>query len=279
MKKLASILLVFAIALSCFVFIGCDTEDKLGFFKERKIKKDYIEQFGIQGKNFADVVLDYYGGNYNGYEIVMLDAEWHDPEKWEEKFGSYSITYYDSNILYAYKNGIFMTLSEACKNSYLSIDDLSTIVDKYNNDVRMYIDICDIYDFDKSKCEELDWSNNNIYNSVTIWMDIRSVEGIWELQDLTPIVEYLGDDMIDSIEIESLSYNPFAVFHVKFKWDNKMFFDYAVKRLRKAPAVLMVGPYSKYGWAQSFSGEKSENLSWALKSIEIEKVWDFTTKA
>ena len=241
------------------------------------MKEAYLRQFGIKDVKAEDVVIDYDAGTYNGARVVMLDAEWHDPEKWEEKLGSYSITYYDSNRLYAYKDGVFFTLSEACKNSYLSIDDLSTIAYKYNNDVRMYIDVCDIYDFDKSKCEELDWSNNNIYNSVTIWMDIRCVEGIWELQDLTPIIEHLGSDIIDNIEIQSLSSDPFAIFHVKFKFDSKAFLDYAVERLRKVTGVLMVGPYSKYGWAQSFSGEESDNLSWALKSIEIEKVWDFTT--
>ena len=117
MKKLISLLLV--IIITCSVLSGC-----VYFDRYLKIKKVYLDQFGIKDKNPEDVIIDYDGGTYNGARIVMLDAEWHDPEEWTEIIGETKLQYYDSNRLYAYKDGHFITLTQAFENSILKKSDV-----------------------------------------------------------------------------------------------------------------------------------------------------------
>ena len=106
MKKLISLLLV--ICILCPLLVGCGNRDE-----DFKMKKAYLRQFEIEGKEPEDVIIDYDGGEYNGTRIVMLDVEWHDPEEWTETVDGVEIKYYDSNRLYAYKNGKFFTLTDA----------------------------------------------------------------------------------------------------------------------------------------------------------------------
>ena len=270
MKKLTSLLLVFAIALSCFVFVGCDTEDKLGFFKERKIKKDYIEQFGIQEKNIGDVVLDYYGGNYNGYEIVMLDAEWHDPKKWVEQLGGYSITYYDSNRLYAYKDGVFFTLSEAYNNGY--IDSIKEISISWQSDIGGYKDTCDKYDFDK-------WTSNPTYDELEYKALLISIDK--RISGTIPEkIEYLGSNLIKEMYIEFPDADirgDYAVYVAVLTIPTKIWAEYAMKEISKIPGVLLVEHYHTRSMAVSFANDTyyTHNGSWWINNIEIEKVWNF----
>ena len=199
MKKLTSILLVFAIALSCFVFVGCDTEDKLEFFKERKIKRDYIEQFDIRGKNVGDVVLDYYGGNYNGYEIVMLDTECHDPETRTEQIGDVSITYYDSNQLYAWGDEGFYSLDSAYKSGVLSEANLNELVSRFNERVTHFRDTGDVHDYEPAIITSLpkDYFKNSIYfskYSLKVTLDHKASN-----ENIAPSIDFFGSQYVSKV--------------------------------------------------------------------------------
>ena len=175
-KKITSVLLILTIILSCFALVGC--AGKLGYFKEKRIKEDYIEFFNITDKTADDVVLDYYAGNYEGYEIVMLDVEWHDPVQWTEVLGETEINYKDFNRLYAWSNGEFLSLTDAYNMEKLSAESISDIGEVFNSKVQYFIDTCDIYDFDKSEYSDIesDWSNNDYNDRLNVMLDMRLFE-------------------------------------------------------------------------------------------------------
>ena len=199
MKKFTSLLLVIIMLSSCFTFVGCNTEDKLGFFKEIRIKKDYIEQFDIQGKNVGDVVLDYYGGNYNGYEIVMLDVECHDPETRTEQIGDTSITYYDSNQLYAWGDEGFYNLNSAYKSGVLSEANLNELVSRFNERVTHFRDTGDVHDYEPAIITSLpkDYFKNSIYfskYSLKVTLDHKASN-----ENIAPSIDFFGSQYVSKV--------------------------------------------------------------------------------
>ena len=239
MKKITSILLVFAIALSCFAFVGCDTEDKLGFFKERRIKKDYIERFIVRDKNADGIVLDYYGGNYNGCEIVMLDAECHDPETRTEQIGDSTITYYDSNQLYAWSDGEFYTLPDALSSNKLSSENVTSIIAEYNANITQFADICDEYDFvyysfsvELQDSYDEETKNRRIYINV-----LPKLQG----QDLIAN-NYFDIFTIEKIEPETYGSTGLIIGYTIDLWTHsRAALVYTANELSKLPGVSYVG--------------------------------------
>lgn len=102
-----------------------------------KIKQDYYNEFvsEIQNKNVSDIIVNYYIGEYNGYFILMLSYEgepFFDVIK-TINFGECSITYPNSNILRAWKEGTFYDLKELYELGELSKNDIEKIIEQYNN--------------------------------------------------------------------------------------------------------------------------------------------------
>ena len=49
--------------------------------------------------------------------------------------------------------------------------------------------------------------------------------------------------------------------------------EYSIERLTLVPGVWLVGPYSKYGFAQSSDSDMSDiSFSWALDDIEVKRI-------
>ena len=283
MKKLTSILLVFAIALSCFVFVGCDTEDKLGFFKERKIKRDYIEQFDIRGKNVGDVVLDYYGGNYNGYEIVMLDTECHDPETRTEQIGDTTITYYDSNQLYAWGDGEFYPLNNVVSTNKISKEDVKSIIAEYSSKITQFADVCDEYDFDNfSEYRSiLKLLTTFDYDSIQFSRIIVVVDPKLSHNDMNLSENYFDKDLIRNISKTKVEGYPNSDAYIIILHKHSLIhMIYAIEKIKEIPGVIDVFPLIVSGLMATASDPAYvSNNQWGLKEINIEKVWDFVNKS
>ena len=247
MKKITSLLLAIVMLSSCFTFVGCiDPSD------DTKMKGAYLRQFGIKDVKAEDVVIDYDAGTYNGARVVMLDAAWHDPEKWEEKLGSYSITYYDSNRLYAYKDGVFFTLSEVYNNGY--IDSIKEISISWQSDIGGYKDTCDKYDFDK-------WTSNPTYDELEYKALLISIDK--RISGTIPEkIEYLGSNFIKEMYIEFPDADirgDYAVYVAVLTIPTKIWAEYAMKEISKIPGVLLVEHYHTRSMAASSANDTYYN--------------------
>ena len=282
MRKITSILLVFAIALSCFVFVGCDTEDKLGFFKERKIKRDYIEQFDIRGKNVGDVVLDYYGGNYNGYEIVMLDTECHDPETRTEQIGDTTITYYDSNQLYAWGDGEFYPLNNVVSTNKISKEDVNSIVAKYSSKINQFADVCDEYDFER-KCETVsNWEllTTFEYDSIQFSRLAVVMDPKLSREDIILDESFFETNLIrKSTKMADVEGYPDSCWYqVWLKEHSLLYMSIAIAELKRIPGIISITPMILSGYSSTPSDPSyTSGSQWGFEAIDVEKVWDFTT--
>ncbi len=278
MKKLISLLLV--ICMLCPMFVGCANQDE-----DYKMKKKYLRQFKIEDKVPEDVIIDYNGGTYNGARIVMLDTEWHDPEKWTETIGDTTIQYYDSNRLYAYKNGKFYTLEKAKKRLILKKSDVQEIAENFNNEVTHYRDTCDFYDFD----EFWYWDNREMEGApagkkprsdmIGVDIDARICKEN-NIVDELAMIEYLGEDIILRVHgVAIFSDMGICRFFLKIVNDDLDNIPLFVERFKNIPGVLSAG----YFWDVYDPGASSSNntyssteVAWELYDIGIEKVWEFT---
>ena len=240
MKKLISLLLV--ICILCPLLIGCMWQ-----YDEIRIKKAYLRQFGIEGKTPEDVIIDYDGGTYNGARIVMLDAEWNDPEEWTETVGGITIQYYDSNRLYAYKNGSFLTLIQAHEKGKLSSEDIALIAEKFNKEVTHFRDTCDRFDFNFLRPGEIieisEYDKEFVeYGSLLVCIDDRLAG------DYQSLIEYLGADMISDLFVQF----PYVDLHiegrysryfVRLKYDTKEYTESVMYKISKIPGVASIELY------------------------------------
>ncbi len=276
MKKLISLLLV--ICVLCPLFVGCANQDE-----DYKMKKKYLRQFKIEDKEPEDVIIDYDGGTYNGARIVMLDTEWHDPEEWTETIGDTTIQYYDSNRLYAYKNGKFYTLSDAYEKGKLSSEDIVFIAENFNNEITHYRDTCDIFDFSNylrpGEIIEISESNKKYieYGALLICIDDRLAG------DYQSLIDYLGVDMISDLFIQ-IPYvdlhieGAYSRYFVRLKYDTQEYTESAMKKMAKIPGVVSLELYhgrNVIAGASSQSNSLSNQFQWA-EDIHLPEVWEFT---
>lgn len=145
-NKTTKLFLILGMIFFCFVgIVGCgnNSHDNEQIISE--IKQDYFNEFvaTISEKNASDVIINYYIGEYNDYCILMLSYK---GESFFNKintvyFDEVELTYYDSNILRAWKNGAFYDLKELYKSEELSMNDIKKIIKQYNT---MYLENLDI---------------------------------------------------------------------------------------------------------------------------------------
>lgn len=288
MKKSLSFILALTMISSCLALAGCNNEEQLGYFKEQKIKKDYISQFDISDVTANDVVLDYYGGNYNGYEIVMLDTECHDPETRVEQIGDSSITYYDSNQLYAWKNGNFYTLDSAYEAAVLTDLELRELVLRFNNEVKHFRDTGDRHDYEPTESTPLpeDYFMYTKYfskYSLKVTLDKKASIG-----NVTPPIEFFGSQYIS--RIRNLSKNQ-DVSNEDFEQKLEVYLHtensilnllYVKAQLEKIPGVKKVELYGLAVIIRNandtyYVNIEDEDYQWGLDSIDVSSVWDFST--
>lgn len=134
-KTIKLFLILGVILFSLVGVVGCSdvTKNDEQIFSE--IKQDYYNEFvsEIQNKNVSDIIINYYIGEYNGYFVLMLSYEgepFFDMVK-TIYFDEYSITYPNSNILRAWKAGIFYDLKELYELGELSKNDIEEIIEQY----------------------------------------------------------------------------------------------------------------------------------------------------
>ena len=244
MKKLTCMVLILSILISCVSFVGCTLLSK---DIEMLMKEDYVKQFNITDVSAEDVVVDYYVGKYSDYHIVMLDAERHQREPWEENIEGISITYYDSNRLYGWNEDGFSTLSDLYESSKLSLDDISKISKKFSKDVQYFINTCDVFDLPHKSTvySESAWKEDETYNQVNVWFSRDFRGDLLEMNDETktidPVVDYLGKDTVKGIaKIRGLEM--FIVVTVELRINSEWFREYAVKKLMQKPGVIQITP-------------------------------------
>ena len=124
-------LILFLIFLS-LILLCCYYIVKYNRNKIMEIKQDYVDYLSIE-KNISDVVIDYYIGEYNEYIILMLSYEGQPFFDWIITcyFDDMELVYPNSNILIAWKNGVFYQLKDLYESQELSTKDVKKIIKKY----------------------------------------------------------------------------------------------------------------------------------------------------
>lgn len=248
MRKITGIFLILVMLLPCISFVGCGAEPNLGIIGYF-MKSEYINQLGLENMNPLDVVIDYYGGNYNGALIVMLDAEHHSPEMWTEYIQSENIkiTYYDSNRLHAYYNGRFYTITEAFENNIISSKDLRSILYHFSHSVGHFRDTCDKYDF---SYKFYVWDNFESYESETPRMDIVGIQVDTALTkhkqssiSSSDLISYLGEDLFEKCVNQFHGDDSYVCLAMKLKNPGYENMQVVFEHLSHIPGVISAGYY------------------------------------
>lgn len=137
-NKTTKLFLILGMIFFCFVgIVGCDNNSNNNEQIISEIKQDYFNEFvaSMPEKNVDDVIINYYIGEYNGYYILMLSYK---GEAIFDIIGTIyfdeaELTYYDSNILRAWKDGTFYDLKELYESGKLSMNDIEEIIKQYNS--------------------------------------------------------------------------------------------------------------------------------------------------
>lgn len=245
MKKLICLFLMVAILST--MLVGCaDVND------DTKMKETFLFHFGGNGKNAADVIIEYDGGTYNGARIVMLDYESHEKEeKIVRLTEDAAIKYYDTNTLYAYKYGIFFSLKAALMFGIITDEDAMDIANKYNEAITCYTDVCDKYDFDSCtvNLEAYDKKIADLQpNAIMIKFDKKVVLG-GKVDEKEQLIEYINSHFDSAIvtEIglhieETAEYKLFKVFINNNELEN---LPTIMSELASVPGLLEISCYSR----------------------------------
>lgn len=137
-NKTTKLFLILGMIFFCFVgIVGCGNNSNDNEQIISEIKQDYFNEFvaSIPEKNVDDVIINYYIGEYNGYYILMLSYK---GEAIFDIIGTIyfdeaELTYYDSNILRAWKDGTFYDLKELYESGKLSMNGIEGIIKQYNS--------------------------------------------------------------------------------------------------------------------------------------------------
>ena len=121
---------IFGVILCVSSLAGC--KPRLNPFTELAVKINYIEYTNLSSPVWK-INIDHYIGKYNGYHILMLSSSDEMFFQWivTEKYDDIIISYGDSNVLRAYKNGDFYRLPELYKKGELSKEDIIKINEIY----------------------------------------------------------------------------------------------------------------------------------------------------
>ncbi len=271
-KKITSILLVLTIVLLCFAFVSC-----ISINDDLKMKEAYLRQFGIEGVDAEDVVIDYDGGRYGLGRVVMLDAQWHDREAWQDTVGETTIQYYDRNQLLVYTFNKFYTLAEAKEKNILSDKDIESIANDFESKVTHYRDTCDTFDFEKCIIEDIfEEKYGYMPRTDIIFVNIdRRICKDNEGSESFDVAGYLGTDIIKNqkaIYYRTSEYNTFSLYICNAGYENM---SYIFERLSKIPGVLGVGYYYDYYDVTSQAANDtyySHYGMWRFDDIYIERV-------
>ncbi len=278
MRKIASLFIAFLMILSCCIaFSACRDETKknplLDIELANSMRKSYIRQFKIKDVAADDVLIEYYAGTYNGYSIVMLDASCHDFDEWQETVEDISIFYRDTNRLLAYKNGRFITLTQAYKRLALLKEDIELIANKFNSEITVFYQICDMFDF-----EEMPISYDvPLEADFTPDMVLVNMNDKFSELGLVPPPEYFGGDIIK--EVKSYAYRPgkylsLALFLSDPSKENVL---YAMSRLKSIPGIESMSANIIMTPDDTVPNdiEYNDQYPWGIDYIELPKVWDF----
>ncbi len=204
MKKLVSLLLL--ICTICPLLISCDVDDN------EQMKKDFLSFYGEEGMTVDDVIIEFDAGVYNDTRIVMLDAGKHEQYEHVVTYGdNISFTYYDTNVIYAYKFGFFFPLDMALAFDFITEEHMELIAFKYNQTITCYDDVLDDYDYDKC---EIDLSLYKTYdpnlqtNVVLVSIDKRLIDGT-KIADQQRLVDYVNSSVGSNI-VRSIGNNVYG---------------------------------------------------------------------
>ncbi len=135
-KVIKLVLLLSVFFLAFIGLIGCGNQEKKVEQVLSEIKQNYFDRFvsEIEEKTVDDVIVNYYIGEYNGYFVLMLSYEGQLFFQWVTtvNFDEYSITYPNSNVLRAWKDGTFYELKELYDSGEISKNDIKEIIGQYD---------------------------------------------------------------------------------------------------------------------------------------------------
>jgi hypothetical protein len=245
MKKLICLLL--AIILLCPMLISCEEKDE-----ETKMKDNFLFTFGGKGKSSEDVIIEFDAGTYNGARVVMLDAHKHKKEKRViELTEDAVITYYDTNILYAYKNGFFFPLNIALTFGILTEEDVKDIAYKYRESITTYTDVCDKHDFDTCEVDFKHYQpkDSNLSSNILLIKIDKTILFGGKMEEKQLLTDYINSHF-DSDIVQKIG------LHVREEADNVTFKVFVedkgidglpeiMQKLASVPGLLKIECYSR----------------------------------
>ena len=269
MKKMLIIMFALLIVLISILIVSCDwqqendqpTEKEPKMISDelfQKMKEDFLIYGSLLDETPDDVILEYYGGefqnyyyndHYYTYVVVMLDASKHTPEVKTEKISSsgVNITYQDTNRIVVWNSctGSFLSLGRAHTVGIITSEDVQKIADDFHSKINDYTDICDVYDFE----QRIQYGHIPDLFEEKFAEDrvkVKLSKELSKMKDL-PLLEFFGEDIFEGIIDEDMDGDKkFLTLSLKDK--SKKGVIYALERLRALPGVFGVECIDLNGW-------------------------------
>lgn len=294
MKKVLIILAL--ISVLALTLLGCNI---IGIYdKELKteIIEDYLIWSGIMSDKTVDEIDHVYFGKYGESVAIYFHTAGAYETPVEEEIAGCKFSYPDSRVIRIWNNGKFYKMQEALEKELISEADVKTIHSKtfflifrkpmFIFEEKIY---CDYSDYDHPYSHHYEWfSANSFY--VCVDTSISKPGKIFSDEFFEDIDIVTIEDCTDYLMkfYNDTEYRQY--FHIKIAeplYPNDASKDNvkkAITMLENKDGIRRCIPEGlPYSQASSndpyFSAANVEDGQWGLTDIEVERVWDFTTKA
>lgn len=278
-------------------------EDPFKSLKE-KIIEDYLIWSGIQSdKKPEEIQYEFYGQYGESAAVYFHTAGAYENEKAVEEIAGFTFSYPDTRVIRIYNNGKFYKMPEAFEMGLINESHVETIYEQFEN-----IEFTEPYFIYEGKyLFDLDYHNRILYSKycngmhpgvIEVFIDesLSRHKKVFDSEffagiDIDYIEEtsYFKDRPTEELSEEDLDgyYQRFNI-HLKDKTEEAVL--EAIPILEKIDGISAVAPlyiptgipdYHLTPNDEYYTDETdpliTQDDQWALNTINIEKVWDFTT--
>ena len=293
MKK--ALIILALISVFALTLLGCSLEI-FDWNQRAEIISDYLSWSGLKGNIEAYEVRYKHFGIYGDSVAIYFHTAGAYETPVEEEVAGYTFSYPDSRIIKIWNNGKFYKMQEALDNGLISEDDVKKIHTKktflifreplFIFEEKIYCDYCE---YDHENTPYFEWfSANSFY--VCIDTNISNPDKIFDYDFFEDIGILSIEDHTDYLMnfYNDTEYRQY--FYIRLTeplYPNDACKDYvkkAIAILENKDGVRRCIPEGlPYGHTTAndpyISALEIEKGQWSLTNINVEKVWDFTTKA
>ena len=283
MKKIVSLLLV--IIITCSALAGCGKLIPWNNKLKTEVIEDYLSWSGLKGDYKVEEIDYHFLGKYGDSVAIYFKTAGAYETPTEEEVAGYKFSYPDSRVIRIWNNGKFYKMADAYEKGLVKAWNVKRISSKAKSlnhgdpififEEKIYVDYSEYSDyyyeyFDSSTI--LVVVDKNI-SSPGKRFDNEFFEdiGIKCITDNTNIYEYLNSNNVyrQYFFVELSERSKENVKRVISILENK-------EGIREASPVGLAQPGLTSNDEYYISSD-SQQGTWGLYNIEVEKVWDFTT--